>query len=185
MVTNQYNACKRISETFNLIVDTREQQNPRYQQRMEDYQNLGVLPQRRALNVGDYSAAVHLPKGETIDYSDKLSIERKMDLRELITCFGPERDRFEAELRRAWEKGCKLYVAIEGGSYADLVAGNYPNDHKVKNVLATYHTFEKRYGCSFVFVTPETFPTFVYETLRRYIMDDLCGKCRAQKLTVA
>ena len=185
MVTNQYNACKRASETFNLIVDTREQQNLRYQQRMEDFQNLGVLPQRRALNVGDYSAMVHLSEGETIDYSNKLSIERKMDLRELITCFGPERDRFEAELRRAWENGCKLYVAIEGGSYADLVAGNYPNDHNVKNVLATYHTFEKRYGCSFVFVTPETFPTFVYETLRRYIMDDLYGKCRAKKLTVA
>ena len=50
MVTKQYNACKRASETFNLIVDTREQQNPRYQQRMEDFQNLGVLPQRRALN---------------------------------------------------------------------------------------------------------------------------------------
>ena len=185
MVTKQYNACKRASETFNLIVDTREQQNSRYQQRMEDFQNLGVLPQRRTLNVGDYSAVVHLPKGEVIDYTGKLSIERKMDLRELIACFGPERDRFEAELRRAWEKCCKLYVAIEGGSYADLVAGNYPNDHNVKNVLATYHTFEKRYGCSFVFVTPETFPTFVYETLRRYIMDDLCGKCRAKKLTVA
>ena len=124
-------------------------------------------------------------KGETIDYSDKLSIERKMDLRELIACFGPERDRFEAELYRAWKKGCRLYVAIEGGCYADLVAGNYPNNHEVKNVLATYHTFEKRYGCSFVFVTPETFPTFVYETLRRYIMDDLYGKCRAKKLTVA
>lgn len=61
MVTNQYNACKRASETFNLIVDTREQQNSRYQQRMEDFQDLGVLPQRRALDVGDYSAVVHLP----------------------------------------------------------------------------------------------------------------------------
>lgn len=58
-------------------------------------------------------------------------------------------------------------------------------EDKVKNVLATYHTFEKRYGCSFIFVTPETFPTFVYETLRRYIMDDLYGKCRAKRLTVA
>ena len=68
MVTKQYNACKRASETFNLIVDTREQQNARYQQRMEGFQNLGVLPQRRTLNVGDYSAVVHLPKGEVIDY---------------------------------------------------------------------------------------------------------------------
>lgn len=35
-----------------------------------------------------------------------------------------EDDTVAMGLRRAWEKGCKLYVAIEGGSYADLVAGN-------------------------------------------------------------
>ena len=182
---NDYNACKRASETFSLIVDTREQQNMRYHKRMKDFQSLGVSPHRQTLGVGDYSATVQCPDGNVIDYTDKISVERKMDLHELIICFGPERDRFEAELRRAWEQGCKLYIAIEGGSYADLVSGNYSNQHSVKNALATYHTFEKRYGCSFVFVTPESFPTFVFETLRRYIMDDLYGKCRAQKFALA
>lgn len=185
MVTKDYDACKEISKTFTLIVDTRERDTDRYHQRIARFEDMGVETARHALFAGDYSAIAKLPYGRTVDYTRKIAIERKMDVEELIKCFGPERERFEAELKRAHESGCKLYVVTESGSYADLVAGNYKNDHDIKNVLATYHAFEQRHNCSFVFVTPETFPTFVYETLRRYIMDDLCSKSKKGEITVA
>lgn len=185
MVDKEYKACKHASETFTLVVDTREKDTDRLHQRIAQFEDMGLETTRRALFAGDYSAIAKLPYGRTMDYTRRISLERKADLEELIKCFGPERKRFEMELQRAHQSGCKLYVVTESGSYADLVAGNYKNDHDVKNVLATYHAFEQRYNCNFVFVTPETFPTFVYETLRRYIMDDLCSKCKKGEITVA
>lgn len=185
MVTKDYDACKEISKTFTLVVDTRERDTDRYHQRIAQFEDMGLENTRHVLFAGDYSAIAKLPSGRTVDYTRRISLERKADIEELIKCYGPERKRFEAELQRAHKSGCKLYVVIESGSYADLVAGNYQNHHDVKNVLATYHAFEQRYNCSFVFVTPETFPTFVYETLRRYIMDDLCSKCKKGEITVA
>ncbi len=164
-----------ISQNYALIVDTREKLTTRYKERMESFERMGVVSERQPLNVGDYSAIADLPGGY-IDYTRKIAIERKRDLKELISCFGTERERFEKELQRAQECGCKLYIVTEGGSYSDIVAGNYENNHSVKNALATYHTFEQRYGCSFVFVTPEDFPVFAHETFRRYIMDDLTAR---------
>ena len=109
-----------------------------------------------------------------------------MDATELVSCFsGPNRPRFEAELKRAHETGCRLYVVTEGSSYADLAAGNYRNNVDPKNALATYHTFENRYGCRFVFVPQGCFPIFVHETLRRYIMDDLIEQFEAGKIKIS
>lgn len=184
-MTNEcYKMLQYISTSYDLIVDTREQMNPRYETRMESFKRMGITPVRRKLDTGDYSAVAHTPKGD-VDYTQKIAIERKMDLEELITCFGPDRKRFEAELRRAHECGCRLYVVIEGGSYADLAAGNYRNEMEPKNALATYHTFEQRYGCQFVFVPSGAFPIFAHETLRRFIMDDLIQKVKNGEIKIS
>lgn len=175
MTNETYRMLKYISESYDLIVDTREQINPRYEARMESFKRIGVTPMRRKLFAGDYSAIAHTPTGD-VDYTEKIAIERKMDMEEFVTCLGTDRRRFEAELNRAHKRGCRLYVVIESGSYADLAAGNYRNEHDPKNALATYHAFEQRYGCQFVFVPPGAFPIFAHETLRRFIMDDLYRK---------
>lgn len=184
MKDRDYQMLQYISTNYDLIVDTREQINPRYEARMESFQRMNLTPVRRKLFAGDYSAIAKLPHG-TIDYSMDIAIERKMDLEELVTCFSSERTRFEAELKRAYEAGCRLYVVIEGGSYADLAAGNYRNQFEPKQALATYHAFENRYGCRFVFVPQGAFPIFVHETLRRYIMDDLMEKFEAGKIKIS
>lgn len=178
MTNEEYRMLQYISTSYDLIVDTREQINPRYEARMESFKRMGITPVRHKLFAGDYSAVAHTPTGD-VDYTEKIAIERKMDLEELITCFSRDRTRFEDELKRAHKCGCRLYVVTEGGSYADLAAGNYRNDFDAKLALATYHTFEQRYNCHFVFVPAGAFPIFAHETLRRFIMDDLVAKFKA------
>lgn len=179
-----YRMLKYISTNYNLIVDTREQINPRYEERMENFKRMGLTPVRRKLDVGDYSAVAQLPHG-TIDYSMRLVVERKMDIEELVMCLGTDRNRFEAELKRAHKCGCRLYVVTESGSYADLASGNYRSEYAPKLALATYHTFEQRYNCQFVFLPPGAFPIFVHETLRRFIMDDLVAQFENRKIRLS
>lgn len=184
MKNEDYKMLQYISTNYDLIVDTREQINPRYEARMESFKRMGITPVRRKLFAGDYSAVAHTPDGD-VDYTRNVAIERKMDLEELITCLSTDRDRFEAELERAHKCGCRLYVVTEGSSYADLAAGNYRNQFDTKLALATYHAFEQRYNTHFVFVPPGAFPIFVHETLRRYIMDDLKAKFEAGKIRLS
>ena len=184
MTNEDYKMLKYISTNYDLVVDTREQINPRYEARMESFKRMGVTPVRRKLFAGDYSAVAHTPGGD-VDYTQKIAIERKMDIEELLVCLSTDRKRFEAELKRAHDTGCNLYVVTESGSYADIAAGNYRNQVPPQNALATYHAFEQRYGCHFVFVPPGAFPIFVHETLRRYIMDDLTVKLNSGKIKLS
>ena len=180
-----YRMLQYISQNYDLIVDTREQINPRYEARKESFQRMNLTPVRRKLFAGDYSAIAKTPHG-TIDYTERIAIERKLDATELVSCLnGPNRPRFEAELKRAHNNGCRLYIVTEGSSYADLAAGNYRNDVDPRLVLATYHAFEQRYGCQFVFVPQGCFPIFVHETLRRFIMDDLMVKFKAGEIKLS
>lgn len=162
-----------LADNFTVIVDTREQPNERYDSRIKAFDSLGIEHERQTLDVGDYSAIVTLPNGRVLDFTDRVSIERKMDIEELIQCFTSERERFENELLRAKNSDCKLYVATESGCYDDLVKGNYQKQASTRGVLGTYHTYEERYNANFQWVTPDTFPTFVYHTLRRFILDYL------------
>lgn len=184
MNNNDYRMLQYISTSYDLIVDTREQNNARYEKRMESFKRMGITPVCKKLFAGDYSAIAKLPH-ETIDYSSHVSVERKMDIEELLVCLSTDRKRFEAELKRAHDTGCNLYVVTESGSYADIAAGNYRNRVDPKNALATYHAFEQRYGCHFVFVPPGAFPIFVHETLRRYIMDDLTAKLNSGEIKLS
>ncbi len=172
MNNSDYRMLRWISEHYSLIVDTREKLNRRYYERMDNFEKLGIEAEREKLDFGDYSAIADTPTGY-IDYTHKIVIERKMDLEELIMCLSTDHDRFKNELQRAHDCGCKMYIATESGSYADIVAGNYKNHVSPKLVLTALHVFEQRYDCKFVFLTPETFPIFVHETLRRFIMEDL------------
>lgn len=185
-MTNEcYKMLQYISTSYDLIVDTREQMNPRYEERMESFKRMGITPVRRKLFAGDYSAIAKMPHG-TVDYTDRIAFERKMDTTELVSCFGgSNRARFEAELKRAHEAGCRLYVVIEDGSYADLAAGNYRNKMEPKLALATYHAFEQRYNVRFVFVPQGAFPIFTHETLRRFIMDDLIQKVKNGEIKIS
>ena len=88
-------------QSLTLIIDTREQITGRLDVRIQSAE----LPyERKKLDFGDYSA-----RCDVLDLSDKVVIERKMNLDELAMCFGSQRKRFERE----FEKGKKPEEIIE------------------------------------------------------------------------
>jgi len=96
-------------ESMVLLVDTREQMTDRLKERLE---SVGLPHERHKLDFGDYSA-----KCDVLDISDKVVIERKMNLDELAMCFGTHRQRFEREFERAKAAGATIYLLIENANW--------------------------------------------------------------------
>ena len=67
-------------EHLTVLVDTREQSTERLKERLDSF---GLPYKRQKLPFGDYSAKCTLPSGDTLDFSEKFAIERKMNLDEL------------------------------------------------------------------------------------------------------
>ncbi len=171
-----YEAYKELAKSFHLIIDTREQLTQRYEDRIKAFKEFPLDGyDRQKLDVGDYSAVLRLPNDYILDFTDLVSVERKMSVDELLDCFAANHERFEAELSRAKNSGCKLFIATEEGNYTQLVSGAYKRKISIDQVLSTYHTFQMRYDVRFEWVTPDTFVKFTYETLRRYIYEYLAS----------
>lgn len=169
-----YCVIQDIAESMTIVVDTREQQTLRLRDRLRAFSEMDLDVERRALSVGDYSAYVTLPNGKTLDFCNMISIERKMDVDELMSCFiQEERTRFEKELKRAQDMKCVLHCVTEDGCYDDLLNENYKRKISSQRALGTYHAFEKRYQVHFGFTSRQAFPRYVFETLRRFIIDYL------------
>lgn len=173
MYNPYYREFQKLSSEFTLIVDTREHPTARFKSRMEAFENMGLKIERRALLAGDYSAILELPNGDVIDFSHHIAIERKSDMHELMCCFSEDRRRFERELERAKNVGCNLHIVTEEGSYVDMLNGTFASYISPKAAIGTYHAFQTRYGAHFEWVTPETFPHYVFNLLRIYIMEYL------------
>lgn len=171
-----YDEYWELAKKFTLIIDTREQLTERFRRRVEAFDALSVPYERRKLEVGDYSAVLKLPNGEVMDFTSLISIERKADINELLQSWFSDRKRFLAELQKAKKMGCKLYVAIEDGSYEELGRGEYTKNVKPSIAVSTYHAHEMRYNVNHQWVTPETFPTFVCKTLQNFICEYLVAK---------
>ena len=97
---------KKVLESFEILVDTREQLSKRAEAR---YTSFGSPYKRATLNYGDYTYNAALPDGTNIlDVSDTVqplcAVERKMNLDELAQCFTHSRARFEREFKRAKEQ---------------------------------------------------------------------------------
>lgn len=164
-----------IDNRMVLCVDTREKENDRYYERIRRFL---IIPgfsgniKRCKLDVGDYSAYLETPSGIVVDVRKAISLDRKADLSEILKNFsGDDRKRFERELIRAQEMNCKLYFAIESGSVDDIYDENYSNLITSAKAIGTFHAFENRYNIHFQFVSPQNFPRYAYDKIRRYLFD--------------
>ena len=99
-----------VLDTMQIIVDTREQPNPRFHKRVSQFKHTWI---REKLNYGDYSCKYTMPSGEVFNFSATVCIERKQDLEELCMCMGKQRKRFTAEFERAKADNCKVYLLVE------------------------------------------------------------------------
>ena len=98
------------------------------------------------LDFGDYSCQCTLPDKSILDFSNKVAIERKMNLDELCLCFGKERGRFEREFERAKGAGCRIYLLVENGTWEHAYNGKFRSKYNPKALIASIDAYRARYG---------------------------------------
>lgn len=167
---------ERSLESMRLLIDTREQPTERYERRIEQ---IGLPYERRKLNYGDYSCECTLPDGSTLDFSNRVAIERKMNLDEICMCCGRERKRFEREFERAKEDGCRIYLLVEDGNWEKSYGGKYRSLLNPAALTASLNAFRARYGMQLDFCKEETTGKLIhdilYRELKEYLQNEFGG----------
>ena len=147
-----------IVSTINVLVDTREQPTKKYERRVESF---GYPFTRKALKFGDYSCEYTDLNENIVDFSKKVSIERKDSFNELCMNFTRERDRFINEFERAKEKNARIHVIVENETWERAFLGKYGQSarfrSKVKpqSLIASILAWQARYDCIFHFCEEE------------------------------
>jgi len=160
-------------EKFILLEDTR-QQNHKHTIKHKWFAENGIEIRRTKLYVGDYT----LPTNQSI------CIDTKKDCQELIgDICGKKHDTFREELIRAQEANIQLIILVEnkGGQIGKTGIFNptihdlselhswknprlfirrngkqlYPNATRGITLQKACMTMERKYGCKFIFTTPE------------------------------
>lgn len=160
-------------DTLTLLVDTREQPTARFAQRMAA---VGLPYTRKKLDFGDYSARCTLEDGRELDLSGSVAIERKMNLDELCQCYTRGRKRFENEFLRAKNKGAKIYLLVENGSWEKAIQGKYRSRMQPKAFVASLLAWLARYDCQLIFCQPDTTGKLIREILYREVKERLEGR---------
>lgn len=160
---------KSLNE-ITCTVDTREQDTPSLRRRLKE---INYPHERRKLNFGDYSCIVKLSNGEICDLSGVFSIERKMDIDELASCFTSQRKRFTAEFERAKEAGAKIYLLIENATMEKIVNGQYRSRVNSNALMASLFAFLARYNCQMIFCKAETSGRVIREIIYREAKEHL------------
>lgn len=158
-------AVKAALEEAVILVDTREQDTPRFRARLRQME----LPwERHKLDFGDYSV-----RCSQLDLSNKVAVERKMDLDELCSCYCRERKRFEREFERAKERGAKLYLLVEDATWEDAYGGQYRSQMKPESLVASMQAWLARYNCQILFCRPSTSGRLIRDVLYRELKERL------------
>ena len=160
---NNFDLEKTLSSMVCLI-DTRERETKEAEKR---YQELGIPYRRQKLFAGDYSAVFTLPTGEEFSMEYLCCIERKYDLTEACMCFTSERKRFIREFERAKEKGIKMYLLIENGSFEKAYNGQYRSKMHPNALIANLTAWMARYNAHIIFCKAEISGRIIKEILYR------------------
>lgn len=166
---------KKVLESFEILVDTREQLSKRAEAR---YNSFGSPYKRATLNYGDYTYNATLPGGTNIlDISDTIqplcAVERKMDLDELAQCFTHSRARFEREFKRAKENRARIYLLVENANWENLINGKYRSRFNSKAFIASVIAWQIRYDLQLLFCKEETSGQLIKEILYRDLKERL------------
>lgn len=157
-------------QSLTLIIDTREQITGRLDVRIQSAE----LPyERKKLDFGDYSA-----RCDALDLSDKVVIERKMNLDELAMCFGSQRKRFEREFERAKKVNAKVYLLIENANLdtlynEDSYRMRCNSKFTRKAMLASIFAFLARYNITVLFCHEDNTGKVIREILYREMKERL------------
>ena len=164
---------KKMLSSIIILYDTREQETDALKKRLEGFK---CSSERYKLSFGDYSIAYIDLSGEKVYMDNKVSVERKMSLDELCTCFTDGRDRFEREFLRAKEIGAKIHLLVEEASYEKIFNGSYKSKLNSDALIASCLAWSNRYDILLHFCHRETTPRLIYKILY-YFLKDYLEKC--------
>ena len=182
---------------YKIIVDTREQkwghiervfeegfeykpsQHDMYRKIKSKYSDpVQYYKQEKGLETGDFTIVVQLPNGEQINFKDKVVIERKKDLNELCgnifdkdSLDNDKLNRFERELKRAYEQGIKLYLLVEQSDlYSKILSSKhfrYDKASKVnpKSFLAILESLLSRYNVELLYCDKKDSARLIHDKL--------------------
>lgn len=154
----------RILKSLVVLVDTREQPTARAGRR---YAQFGCEHERKALKFGDYSARLTGLDGEEISLEKVVSIERKMDLGELCSCFCHGRERFRREFERAQTAGAHVYLLIENDSLDIAYKGAYRSRMNPRALTASIFSWCIEFGIVPLFISTERSGQLIHDILYR------------------
>lgn len=164
----------KILDTFEILVDTREQATMRASGR---YEAFGVPYRKQVLNYGDYTYNVSIDDKALHDKRLRVNglccVERKQNLDELAACFTRGRERFQREFERAGDNNAKLYLLIENGSWDMIYDGQYRSKFSPKAFVASLTAWQVRYGLTVVFCEARNSGKLIKEILYRDIKERL------------
>ena len=167
---------KQVLDSFEILIDSREQNTERARKR---YASFGVpYREKVTLSYGDYTYNATLPDGKQIyDISKTIKpqcvIERKMDLDELAGCFTRSRSRFQKEVERALENGCRIYLICENANWENLLNGKYRSKVHPNAFMASEIAWMIRYNVNVIFCKEETSGRIIKEILFRDLKERL------------
>ena len=151
---------ERSLESMVCLVDSREQDTPRFRARIKQIR----LPiERIAINAGDYGCKVLLPNGEW--YQVPVVIERKMNIDELCMCYCQDRDRFEREFERAKNNNIRVYLLIEDARWENIYADKYRSRMRSKSLVASILSWLARYDCELIMCAPTVTGWLIHDIL--------------------
>lgn len=149
-----------------LIEDSRQQAG-KHDLKHEHLKQMHVPYVRSKLVVGDYA----LPPERAVDTKAGMS-----EIAQNIGGGKAEHNRFIAELKLAQQIGCKLFVLIENTdgieTIEDVVRWYNPRTEYSPNCIQgprlakAMRTIEERYGCTFMFCSPEEAAETIVDLLR-------------------
>lgn len=165
---------RSILETFEIIVDTREQKTERASER---YESFGVPYRRQTLHYGDYTYNIKLHGNDLYDPESRVCgaciVERKQNLDELAMCFTRQRERFQREFERAADNNAKSYLLVENASWDMIIDGQYRSKFRPNAFLASLAAWQVRYGLSVVFCESRNSGIIIKEILYRDVKERL------------
>lgn len=135
-------------KTFSVIVDSREQKWAHIKNALTATETPYTV---RGLNYGDYTCEVQTGQDEPFTMADRVVIERKANLDELVGNFTKGRERFDREFRRALDDKAKMFLLIEEPDlWRNIIEHRYRSQMPPKSLLATLCSWQAKYNITVI-----------------------------------
>ena len=162
---------------YKVLIDTREKDLKHIVDRLKA-NNIDI--EYKALDVGDYKIQVTTLDGQPINYTPRISIERKANLNELIANLLGEKDqngktRLHRELDRSLKDKIKLIILIEDLDwYNKLLRGDYISQVNPKAIRGMIMSLEAKYpNVRIIGIDKKESASYIHTTLYYHLRQKL------------